>query len=162
MFLDLLKGTLAGAAGTTALNAVTYLDMACRGRPASSAPEDAVERLAARLGTDVPGEGGRRENRVAGMAPLLGIATGVGAGAAYGALRGAGLRLPLPAGAVLVGAAAMAAADTAMAGLRVSDPRTWSSADWCADVLPHLVYGLVTAGACALFDGTGAGRRGVR
>lgn len=35
-----LHGLAAGAAGTTALNAVTYLDMALRGRPASTTPEE--------------------------------------------------------------------------------------------------------------------------
>jgi hypothetical protein len=38
-----LLGAAAGAAGTTALNTVTYLDMAVRGRPTSSTPEDIVE-----------------------------------------------------------------------------------------------------------------------
>ncbi len=36
VFRRLLLGAAAGAAGTTALDAVTYLDMALRGRPASS------------------------------------------------------------------------------------------------------------------------------
>ncbi len=40
-----LLGAAAGAAGTTALNVVTYLDMAVRGRPASSTPEMTVEKL---------------------------------------------------------------------------------------------------------------------
>lgn len=162
MFLDLAKGAVAGAAGTTALNAVTYLDMACRGRPSSSAPTDAVEQLARKVGTGVPGEGRQRESRVSGAGALLGIATGVGVGVAYGAVRAAGLRPPLLVGAGLVGAAAMAGADASMAGLGVSDPRTWSSADWLSDVVPHLAYGLVAAGAYALFDRTGHGRRGVR
>jgi hypothetical protein len=35
MFKGLARGAAAGAAGTTALNAVTYLDMAVRARPAS-------------------------------------------------------------------------------------------------------------------------------
>jgi hypothetical protein len=39
----LLAGAVAGAAGTTALNAVTYLDMAIRGRPWVS---DAIPHLA--------------------------------------------------------------------------------------------------------------------
>jgi hypothetical protein len=39
-----LLGSAAGAAGTTTPNAVTYLDTAVRGRPASSTPEDTVER----------------------------------------------------------------------------------------------------------------------
>jgi hypothetical protein len=32
-----------------------------------------------------------------------------------------------------------------MAALGVSDPTTWSATDWISDVVPHLVYGLVTA-----------------
>ncbi|HEV7623003.1 MAG TPA: hypothetical protein VGO26_02625 [Amnibacterium sp.] len=39
-------GSAAGADGTTALNAVAYLDMVLRARPASSTPETSVERLA--------------------------------------------------------------------------------------------------------------------
>ena len=39
----ILRGAAAGAAGTTALNVVTYLDMAIRGRPASDTPERSVE-----------------------------------------------------------------------------------------------------------------------
>jgi hypothetical protein len=37
---------LAGAAGTAALNAVTYADMAVRGRAASQTPQRSVRRLA--------------------------------------------------------------------------------------------------------------------
>ena len=37
-----LLGAAAGAAGTTALNFLTYVDMAVRGRPASSTPEKTV------------------------------------------------------------------------------------------------------------------------
>ena len=48
-----LAGAAAGAAGTTALNGVTYLDMAVRGRPASSTPEDTVDRLAEAVGVDI-------------------------------------------------------------------------------------------------------------
>ena len=40
-----LRGAAAGAAGTTALNAVTYLDMTVRGRGTSSTPEQTVEAL---------------------------------------------------------------------------------------------------------------------
>jgi hypothetical protein len=38
----------------------------------------------------------------------------------------------------------MAATDGTMAALEVSDPRTWSPADWASDLVPHLIYGLVT------------------
>jgi hypothetical protein len=42
MLKHILRGVAAGAAGTTALNAVTYLDMVLRGRGASSTPEESV------------------------------------------------------------------------------------------------------------------------
>jgi len=59
-----LLGAAAGAAGTTALNAVTYLDMAVRGRPSSSTPEDTVEKLSAVVHVRVPGDGDVRQNRI--------------------------------------------------------------------------------------------------
>ena len=140
----LLSGAAAGAAGTTALNAVTYVDMALRGRPASSTPEDTVERLAGSAGVAVPGEGQTRDNRLSGLGALTGIATGVAVGALAGlAVRG---RDPsLPALSLLVGGAAMAGSNVPMTALRVTDPRSWSAADWVSDLVPHLAYGLVTA-----------------
>lgn len=62
-----LLGAAARAAGTTALNAVTYLDMAVRGRPSSSTPEDTVEKLSALVHVGVPGDGDLRQNRVQGL-----------------------------------------------------------------------------------------------
>jgi hypothetical protein len=53
---SMLAGAAAGAAGTTALNAVTYLDMAIRGRPASSVPDQAVRTIGGKLGVEVPGD----------------------------------------------------------------------------------------------------------
>ncbi|MFG1925508.1 hypothetical protein [Cryptosporangium sp. NPDC048952] len=144
MFSVLLRGAAAGAAGTTALNAATYLDMSVRGRPASSVPEDSVELIADRAGHPVPGDQDTRPNRLTGLGALSGIAVGVGIGIAVALTRSAGLRLPAPIGAVLVGGAAMAATDTSMARLGISDPRDWSTSDWLADALPHLAYGLVT------------------
>src|SRR4051794_41635598 len=87
-----LRGAAAGAAGTTALNAVTYLDMAVRGRPASSTPSDTIERIADRAHVGIPGSGQQRANRVEGLAPLTGLATGVGLGAVIGLVRAAGWR----------------------------------------------------------------------
>ena len=139
-------GAAAGAAGTTALDAVTYLDMAVRGRDASSAPQDAVTTLADKAGADIPGEGETRENRVAGLGPLMGIVTGVGVGTVAGLLRAAGLRLNLPLAALAIGGAAMAGSNAPMARLGISDPKTWSATDWASDAVPHLAYGLATAG----------------
>jgi hypothetical protein len=144
MGLNLLKGAAAGAAGATALNAVTYLDMAVRGRGASDTPQQTVDTLAGKADLEVPGEGDTRDNRLAGLGSLSGIVTGVGVGAAFGLLRRAGFRPPALIGGALVGLAAMAATDGTMAALEVSDPRTWSPADWASDLVPHLIYGLVT------------------
>ena len=143
----LLRGAAAGAAGTTALDAVTYLDMVVRGRPASDTPVRVVRTLAGRAGVDVPGNRTQRANRFAGLGPLAGIATGVGVGAFAGVLRSAGVRLPTAVGGPLLGLAAMLAADGPIAALGISDPRTWSRADWVGDVVPHLVYGVTTHAA---------------
>jgi hypothetical protein len=139
------KGLAAGAAGTTALNAVTYADMALRGRPTSELPERAVTATAERLGQDVPGEGEARQNRLTGLGALAGIATGltIGTVAAFAApvLR----RVSFPAAAVALGAAAMAGSDAPMAALGLTDPKKWSAADWASDALPHLAYGVAAA-----------------
>lgn len=144
MFRAILRGAAAGAVGTTALDAVTYLDMAVRGRPASDVPQRTLEALARRVGARVPGEGETRANRLTGLGALAGIATGMGVGAVLGLARRYGWRPPLLLGAVLAGAAAMAASDVPVAGLGVSDPRTWSATAWVSDVVPHLTYGVAT------------------
>jgi hypothetical protein len=149
MWRKILAGAAAGAAGTTALNAVAYLDMTLRGRPASKAPEETVDRLAGLTGHPVPGEGETRDHRLTGLGALSGTATGVGIGAALGALRAAGVRVPPLWGAVLVGAAVMAVTDGSMTALRVTDPRTWSATSWLSDAVPHLAFGAVT---CATLD----------
>ncbi|MDE9365706.1 hypothetical protein PZ938_08825 [Luteipulveratus sp. YIM 133132] len=147
----ILRGAVAGAAGTTALDAVTYLDMAVRGRGTSSTPEDTVERGARVVGLKIPGEGETRANRVQGLGPLSGIAVGVGTGVASGVvqatLRSRGQRLPAAVGVLAVSAVAMALANGPMTVLGVTDPRTWSATDWLSDAVPHLAYGLVTYAA---------------
>lgn len=145
-------GALAGAAGTTALNAATYLDLAARGRPTSSTPEDTVVALTAAVGVDVPGDGDTRPNRLSGLGALLGIVTGVGVGALIGTLRYAGVRLPAPLAAVAAGAAAMGASDGSMTALGVTDPRQWNANSWLSDALPHLVYGAVTVATLHALD----------
>jgi len=146
----LAAGVASGAVGTTALNAATYLDMALRGRPASSVPERAVEVLAQRAGLDVPGEGEAREARLSGLGALSGILTGVSIGAVYGLVRPLARGVPVPIAAVALGLGAMAATDTGSVRLGVTDPREWSAADWTADVVPHLAYGL---GAALAYEG---------
>jgi hypothetical protein len=148
----MVAGMAAGAAGTTALNAVAYADMALRGRGASSTPERTVETIAERVGLRVPGRGDTRENRLAALGALTGIAAGVGMGAVFGGLWALGLRPPLAVGTPLVAAAAMAATDVPMARLGVSDPRTWSAGAWLSDVVPHLAYGAVTGATLEALD----------
>src|SRR5579875_3612854 len=140
-----LRGIAAGAAGTTALNAATYADMAVRGRSASSMPETAVERLAGEVGYEIPGDGDERQNRLTGLGALSGIAMGTAAGVAASALGPVVRRLPLPLAALFVGGLAMAGSDVPMARLGLTDPRTWSSSDWLSDAVPHVAYGLAAA-----------------
>jgi hypothetical protein len=148
MAMGFLRGAAAGAAGTTALNAATYLDMAVRGRASSSAPQDLVEAVADRADVKIPGHGDERANRLAGLGPLSGIGVGVVVGAAaglvLGALRKRGVTLPAPIPVVLIGAAAMASSDVPLKLFGISDPTEWKGKDWAADALPHLLYGLVT------------------
>jgi hypothetical protein len=147
MIRELVRGAVAGAAGTSVLNAVTYGDMAVRGRPASDVPEQMMDRLASEMGYRVPGTGERRDNRLTGLGALSGIAIGSGVGVVVSLAYRVGVRMPLWLGGAVTGALAMAANDWSMARLRVSDPRTWSATDWLSDAVPHLAYGLVTYGA---------------
>jgi hypothetical protein len=144
MIRQTLRGALAGAAGTTALNAVTYADMAWRARPASSTPQETVERVAAAAHLDVPGEGEDRDNRVSAIGSLTGLVTGIGVGSAYGLLTSRRMP-PTWAGVLVIAATALVAANGPMAALGVTDPRTWSTTDWVSDVVPHLGFGAVTA-----------------
>ena len=143
------RGLIAGAAGTVALHAATYLDMAVRGRPASTVPQQLVDAIAGAAGTEVPGRGATRDARRRGLGELAGIANGVGLGVVFSLVRSAGVRMPFPVGAVVKGAAALAATDVPIAALGVSDPRTWSREDWIADAVPHLAYGAVAQAVVA-------------
>ena len=138
------RGLIAGAVGTVVLTAVTYLDMAVRGRPASSVPGDAIDAL----GVSLPGSGAAQDNRREAVAALTGIGVGLGAGVAAALVRAAGFRP----GPVLIGAATMAATDVPLVRLGVTDPRQWTVADWAADVVPHLAYGAAVHGTLALLD----------
>jgi hypothetical protein len=143
---QILAGALAGAAGTTALNAVTYLDMALRGRGSSSTPEKSVEKAAHAVHVDIPGESETRENRLSGLGALSGMATGVSVGAVYGLLGAATGHTPsLAGGALVAGGGAMVGANLPMTLSGLTDPRSWSASDWLSDLLPHAAYGLVTA-----------------
>ena len=147
-----LRGAAAGAAGTTALNAVTYLDMVVRGRGASSTPEVTVEKLAEKAHVPIPGDEQTRHNRVAGLGPMTGLVAGVGVGALVGLLRALGYRSQPLVGTGLITAGVLVATNGPMTVLGVTDPRTWSAADWVSDVVPHLAYAAVVKGTMEGFD----------
>lgn len=147
---SVLGGAAAGAAGTTALNAVTYLDMTVRARPSSSTPQDTVDMLADKAGLTIPGNEEDRENRLQGLGPLSGIVTGVGVGAVLGIARGLGWRPPVAVSTLVATAVALIGANGPMAALGITDPRKWDLNAWVSDVVPHVVYGVVTA---ATLDG---------
>ena len=146
-----VRGAAAGAAGTTALNAVTYLDMAVRGRGASSTPEQTVEKLAAQAHVPL-GHGEERENRLQGLGPLTGLAAGIGTGVLVGLFRAAGLRSQPVVGTALITAGVMAAANGPMVAMGITDPRSWSATDWISDVVPHLAYAAVVKTTMDAFD----------
>ncbi len=158
MIRALAAGAIAGAAGTTALNTVTYLDMIWRARPASSTPEATVEKLADVTGVRIPGSAEERTHRIAGLGPLTGLLVGAGVGTALGLARAAGYRPRLLGSSLTATAGALIGGNGPMTVLGITDPRTWSPGDWASDLIPHLVYGIVTAAALQALD-NGSGPR---
>ena len=149
MLKDTLLGVVAGAAGTVALNVATYVDMAARGRSSSSAPSKMVEKVADMTGLSLSAQGNgsqseTAQNRESGLGALLGYVNGLGVGIAYGMLRSQLDEIPVPLAGVAVGLLAMAASDVPLVALKVSNPKKWGVSGWAADVIPHLIYGLVT------------------
>jgi uncharacterized membrane protein len=146
-------GLLAGAVGVTTLNLMTYLDMALRGRPASTMPEQLVETIADRTGRSIPGDRKTRGARRTALGALSGIGTGATVGILMSAVRSAGWRVSPGAEAAAGGLLAMAMSDLPAAMLGVTDPRRWSGTDWVSDVIPHLGYGLAAQQTLAALDG---------
>ncbi|MDP9429634.1 MAG: hypothetical protein M3Q47_12495 [Actinomycetota bacterium] len=147
-----LRGAAAGAAGSTALNAVTYLDMVVRGRGTSSTPEKTVEALAEKAHVPIPGDEETRSNRVQGLGPMTGLVAGVGVGVVVGLVRAAGFRSQPLVGTLLTTLGVLVAANGPMTALGITDPRTWSATDWASDIVPHLAYGAVVKTTMDAFD----------
>ncbi|MBB4915394.1 hypothetical protein [Streptosporangium saharense] len=141
--MNLTAGAAAAAAGITALDTVSYLDMVVRGRPASEVPAEAADELAERAGIDL-GHGEKADSRRTGLGALLGYTAGLGVGVLYGLLPG-DRRPALPLAAFGLTVAAMAAGDIPLAAAGATDPRRWDATSWISDILPHLAYGLTTA-----------------
>jgi hypothetical protein len=143
-----LLGGVAGATGTVALNITTYGDMLLRGRAASDVPAQVAGVIADTFGIEplsTRDAGGPGQHRRSAAGALLGYATGLGLGAVYGVCRARGVPVSGPCAGVALGLLAMMASDVPIALTGVSNPRSWTPADWAADLIPHLIYGLVTA-----------------
>lgn len=143
----LLKGVLAGAVGTLALNAATYADMVVRGRPVSTVPDDSVRRSAERLGIDaLLGTDDAASHRRQALGALGGYAVGTTVGALYGLLRPRRARSALAETVALAGAA-MVVGNAGAVATQATDPRRWTFTDWMADIIPHLCYGIAAVGS---------------
>lgn len=140
-----LSGAAAGAAGTTALNVISYLDIAVRGRPTSTTPERTVQAMARLFGLTVPGSGDTLANRLSGLGALTGFAAGIGMGMLLGLAYSLGWRPGLPLATLVATAIALIGTNGPMTVLGVTDPRTWGVVGWISDLLPHFGYGVVTA-----------------
>jgi hypothetical protein len=139
-----VRGAVAGAVGTLALDAISYLDMLVRGRPPSDLPGQAAGQLARQAGLDL-GADDRARHRRSALGALLGYATGLAVGAVYGLVLGRARGGPLPARAAVVGTVMMAAGAAPLTSMGLTDPREWGTAGWVADIVPHAAYGLATA-----------------
>src|SRR5205814_7404044 len=98
---NIVAGMIAGAAGTTALNIATYIDMAIRGRSASTAPSDLVDSVTKRLNLPLTSQGvdaqdEQKQNRESGLGALLGYMSGLGVGIIYSLIRSRVETVPLP------------------------------------------------------------------
>lgn len=149
----LARGAVAGIAGTAALDATTYLDMAVRGRPASTTPEQTVERLALLLRLPLPAAAGRRGALLRKAGSVLGLGAGVAAGLGAGWLRSHVRSGSQVVTAATFGATALLVGNVPMTLLGVTDPGTWTAEDWAADVVPHAMYALAAAAAWHMIPG---------
>jgi hypothetical protein len=145
LWRGLLSGAAAGAAGTTALNVITYLDIAVRGRPTSTTPERTVEALARLFDLTVPGAGETLANRLLGLGALTGFAAGIGMGMILGLAYSLGWRPGLLVATLVATVIALIGTNGPMTVLGVTDPLTWGVEGWISDLIPHFGYGVVTA-----------------
>lgn len=138
------NGLIAGAAGATVLNLVTYAKQAVQGTPSSATPDQAAQAVVEAVGGSVPGTPDTRQNRLEGLGPLAGYGVGMGVGALAGLLRALGVKIPIGLAPVVVGLGAMAISDGVMSAVGITDPRTWTPSSVANDAIPHLTYGAAT------------------
>jgi hypothetical protein len=148
----LTLGAVAGAAGTMALDLVSYGDMAVRGRASSDLPAEVVRRLSmkaefAQLSAPSEEADNGTKNRRSALGAMSGYAIGIGIGALYGAC--AYLLPPERRGtftqALLLAGIAMAASDVPAQLLGATNIKEWTPSSWASDIVPHIAYGVITA-----------------
>ncbi len=144
LLTGLTSGMIAGAAGTTALNAFSYAQQAVKGTPSSATPDQAAQAVIQSVGGEVPGTPDEKAARLEGLGPLSGIGVGLGVGALGGLLRAFGVKIPIGAAPVALGLGAMAISDGVMTAVGITDPRSWTPKSVLQDAVPHVVYGAVT------------------
>ncbi|GAB2476200.1 hypothetical protein [Jatrophihabitans fulvus] len=144
----IVTGMLAGAAGATAKNAVSYLDQAVtQDAPPSSPQSSAVGGTAGAVTDAAPGQQSSAVtgNRAAALGNLGGLGIGLGVGAVAGALRGDHATPNPVVAASAVGVAAMAVGNGLAAATGQSSAR--SGGNLARDLVAHLAYGAVTSWA---------------
>jgi hypothetical protein len=146
MIDSVVNGAMAGALGTVALNGVTYLDIAVRGRAPSDLPDQVIGRSARDTGLSL-GDEPRASHRRTGLGALFGYATGIGLGATYGLVRSRLGRVSIPMAGTALGAVAMVGANAPAVRMGFTSPRRWGTSGWLADLVPHAAFGLATAAA---------------
>ncbi|MFB7177297.1 hypothetical protein ACFCYI_06285 [Streptomyces sp. NPDC056257] len=152
----IVHGAVAGLAGTTALNMAGYVDIVLRGRPISDTPEITVRSLAEKLHVRIPGDDEIRENRVAGLGPLMGYTVGMGMGVALSLVQAAGLLPTKTSRYAFASVFALTVTNVPIFILGISDPRTWTAADWVSDIIPHGVFAVVTVGVIEKLEAAGS------
>jgi hypothetical protein len=145
-----IDGLIAGAAGTAALDATTYADMALRARGASDLPQKMVREFAKMAGdaqlSKPPEElSEEQQHRRNGLGGLIGYADGFGAGALYGLVRPAVRDVSWFWMGLGLAALTMLLSEGTATALKQTDPRKWGVSGWIADIVPRVVYGWVTA-----------------
>jgi hypothetical protein len=144
-----ILGALAGAAGTSVLNAITYIDMGVRGRPPSELPDKMVRKLADMAGYDdfaKPDEelDDKTKNQRAGIAALLGYADGFGSGALFGMVRPYMRGVPWFWAGIGLGGLTMLMSEGLATKLGQTDPSSWPASSWIEDIVPRCAYGWAT------------------
>lgn len=136
-------GLLAGAAGATAKNAISYLDQGVAGNSPTTSPTAAT--VSDTAAATIDKVGGRVDgSRASALGPLGGLGIGLGVGAVAGMLRSSNATPNPVVAAIVTGVAAMAVGDgaaVATGGAR----RDWAApANLVRDLISHLAFGAVT------------------